>query len=127
MLGTYLWSGERDFEFPMLELGSLKYLPALRFGLTPFGGEYHLDNFLVADKSVYSVEFRYGVPTFHTFWGVGVKAENVFRAEDFSISAAAHMWKQPSLFLGGDNITSTNSGFGGAATVTVTYDLVDKP
>jgi hypothetical protein len=123
---SYLYSGEESFEFPMIELGRFKYLPSFRMGLTPFGSEIFLDNLLVRSDKVVDVYFRYGIPTFHRFWGLGFYGMNLFKATRFSFDAGVDLWNQPAININGIDIWEMRSSLGGAISCRVLAKLVES-
>jgi len=123
---TYLWSGEESYEFPMLRLWNMKYLPSCRLGLTPFGSEFRFENLIVSSEKIINFAFRYGVPTFHNFWGFGLRGDNLIHNKNLSVNVSLNMWHQPSLLLGGSTVTSGKAGLGGALSGTVFWALLEK-
>ncbi len=110
----YLWSGNPISIIPMLKFGSVKYLPSMHVGLTPFGVETHLENYLIIDEVLYTIMFSKGDETCHSGWGgLGAQICYPFAKSDFSMEVALHLWNQPSLTLGGSGV-DTRGGLGGA-------------
>lgn len=99
MFGKYLYSGDTVYEYPMLDVWGAKYLPSVSFALTPFGGEYQFENLFIHSGRVVQLTIRYGHPTFHKFWGIGVSASDLFRNGRVSMDASLHVWNQPGLAL----------------------------
>ena len=123
---TCLWSAERESTFPMINW-KVKYLPAFRLGLTPFGSEYYFENFLVHSGRAMNLSVRYGDPTFHRFWGLGFRGYNLLTHKKLSVHASGDLWNQPSLSLGGiRTATETKKGFGGAASVTAFFPVTRR-
>jgi hypothetical protein len=121
---TYLWEGDPQMSPPLIRIGGVAYLPSLRMGLTPFGPEYHLENFLRTDTRVALVDIRVGDGTFHSSWGgLGLLVQNVYGREDFSVDVNLDVWKQPEIEFGRDYVTSKGGGLGGAVSVRGYYDL----
>jgi hypothetical protein len=120
---TFLYSGEESFEFPMIRLGPFRYLPSLRLGLSPFGSEIYLDNYIVGSKKVTDVYFRYGIPTFHRFWGLGFYGMNILEAPPCSFDVGADLWNQPEIEVPG---VSSRFGLGGAMSCRVLVKLFES-
>ncbi|MFQ6069072.1 MAG: hypothetical protein ACE5LC_00945 [Candidatus Aminicenantales bacterium] len=120
-LYTYLWSGENAWEFPLIKLRGMKYLPCFRMGLTPFGSELYFENFFLVSRQVFRLYFRYGIPTFHTFWGAGVNALSITLSDNLSLQGELDVWYQPQLLLGGDSVVVKKTGFGAALLGTVHF------
>jgi hypothetical protein len=120
---TYLFSGEESFEMPMIHLGETSYLPSFRLGLSPFGSEIYFDNYLVRADNVMDVYFRYGIPTFHQFWGLGFYAMNVLEAGPCTFDVGFDVWNQPALDI--SLTSSARSGLGGAMSFRVLVKLLE--
>ena len=81
IIKTYLWDGNQSNAVPMLKFGNVKYLPGLRAGFTPFGIEYHLDNYLRFKDMTSLIDLRYGDKTFYDGWGgVGILVQNIYNS-----------------------------------------------
>ncbi|MFP4081137.1 MAG: hypothetical protein ACLFVG_00110 [Candidatus Aminicenantes bacterium] len=120
---TYLWSGEENFNIPMIHIGNMRYIPSFRLGLSPFGSEFYFENFFALSSAVIHVYFRYGDPTFHKFWGLGLHGLNLMQDDNLTIHAQVDLWDQPSLLLGGETVKPGPSGLGGALMATLFYKL----
>lgn len=119
----YVWRGRSETALPTIGIGKYGYLPSLRLSLTPFGSQIHFDNFVVKGDRLVTATFRYGVPTFHRFGGVGVSVENLATTNAMSFSAGVDVWHQPGLLLGGSEVAVKGSGWGGAASGKAVYTL----
>ncbi|NQT61696.1 MAG: hypothetical protein HQ556_01950 [Candidatus Marinimicrobia bacterium] len=121
----YLWNGDPISALPMLKFGSIKYLPSVHVGLTPFGVETHLGNNIVIDEVLYRITLSKGDETFHNGWGgLGLFISNPFAKSDFSIDLSMNIWNQPELMLGGAEEV-VGGGIGGAASFRTYYRLPD--
>ena len=119
----YLLSGEENCILPMINIWNMKYLPSFRLGLTPFGSEFYFENFIVYSEKIINLYFRYGEPTFHKYWGLGLKVINLIHNQKLSIDGRLDIWDQPSILLGGETITSARGGLGGALFGTLFYKI----
>jgi hypothetical protein len=124
-LKTYLWDGENSCDLPMISLGNVKYLPAFRFGLAPFGSEVYLDNYFVRSERVLKFSLRYGIPTFQHSWGIGCSVANLLQTEFVSLGGSLDLWNQPFLegFIGSH--TLPRSGTGKAVSINAKFKLID--
>jgi hypothetical protein len=124
IIKTYLWDGNSTTAVPALRFGNLSYLPALRAGLTPFGIQYHLDNYLRFKEMVALVDICYGDRTFFDSWGgVGVNIRNIYQTSNFTFDLNANIWKQAELQFGLNPTVSKGGGIGGAFSVRGYYDF----
>ena len=121
---TYLYSGEESFEFPMIDMGSTKYLPSFHLGLTPFGSEIYLDNYVVRSSKVIDLYFRYGIPSFHRSWGLGINGLNVINSDPFSFDVRFDIWNQPVVTIYDYNTYLSRGGLGGALSCAAYANLV---
>ena len=119
----YLWSGNENYTLPMIKIWNVKYLPSFRLGLAPFGSEFYLENFIVFTKRIINLYFRYGEPTFHKFYGLGLKAIDLIHNQKLSVNARFDIWHQPSILLGGESAETVKAELGGALFGTIFYRI----
>ncbi len=128
ILYDHLWHGRDGAELPMLRLGSVDYLPLIRSGWTPFGVEYHLENYMRIGERATLIDLRLGDGSFHSGWGgVGVDVQRIFDDGHWRLDAGAKLWLQPSLMSGFNPTRSIGSGLGGAWSVRVYQDIHGLP
>jgi hypothetical protein len=126
-LKTYLWEGNSVSEFPTFRIGEVRYLPVLRAGLTPFGPEYHLENYLRFGETASLIDIKIGDQTFYKSWGgIGLAFLNISSWCRYSADANVDIWKQPRLILGGNPGISKGGGFGGAVSARGYYHFTDS-
>ncbi len=124
MIKTYLWDGNQSNEVPMISFGDVKYLPGFRAGLTPFGVEYHLDNYIRLKDIASLIDIRYGDKTFYSAWGgAGILVQNIYKPQNFTFDANLNIWKQPGLKFGNDKAELKGKGIGGAFSLRGYYDF----
>ena len=127
IMKTYLWDGNRSTHIPALSFGNVYYLPALRAGLTPFGIQYHLDNYLRYKNVVSLIDISYGDQTFFGSWGgLGVIIKNIYQTRKLSFDCNGNIWKQPELQFGLNPTMSKGGGIGGAFSVRGHYNFSDS-
>lgn len=114
-----LWQGREGMKMPMVRLGRWRWLPSMRLGLTPFGGEFILENYLKADSRLHVLRFRIGQPAFHRFWGLGWEGYSLYRRGRLGLDGRLSLWRQPELVLGTTGGTREQSGWGAAAFLAV--------
>ena len=101
----YLWGGEPSFDVPYLGLGIAKYLPAVHVGLTPFGVETYLENYLLMDEVLYLLYFRLGDNSYYDDWGgFGGLVSYPFSTSTFSADIKFDLWRQPKMKFGGHEV-----------------------
>lgn len=87
----------KEGPFPMIPIGSYRYLPGARLGLTPFGPEYYLENFLVKDNKPIYFYLRSGNHVRMNYMGLGVENPHQWDLGSFQIGYRADLWVQPAI------------------------------
>jgi hypothetical protein len=124
---TYLWDGDKSNKVPTINFGEIKYLPSFRAGLTPFGIEYHLDNYFRYKEKISLINLRYGDRTFYDFWGgIGLFVQNIYSPQNFSFDINLNLWNQPGLKFGNDQAEIKGEGIGGAFSIRGYIDVPNK-
>lgn len=115
LLKTYIWNGDASSKFPAVHFGAVSYLPCLRTGLTPFGLEYHFENYFRLKNKVSLVDISYGDETFFDAWGsIGVFIQNIYEPNNLSFDVTCTVWKQPEIQFIRLPPTSKKGGLGAA-------------
>lgn len=93
----YVIDGSPNNSFPYFSFGQgVSYLPGVRYILSPFGPEYHLNNYLtIFDRNLLAY-IRYGSLSDTKFYGLGAKGD-VYRYKDLNVGAELHLWRQPQM------------------------------
>lgn len=94
----YFWSG-KEGHIPMIKIGPYGYLPGLRMGLTPFGPEFFLENYLTKNKNPVYFYGKGGAYGGNTYLGIGWFAPKIWQLGIWSIGARFDAWWQPKLLL----------------------------
>ncbi|WP_342225075.1 hypothetical protein [Rickettsia endosymbiont of Urophora cardui] len=82
---------------PMINLGRVKYLPATRAILAPYGLERGLVNHFVIDDKYIQLNINYGKNQKFKSYGVGFKANNLAKFDFVSLGLEAAYWNQPKM------------------------------
>lgn len=90
----YLITG-KQMQIPMINIGSYGYLPGLRIGLTPFGPEYYVDNFLVSNHKPVYFYLRGGEYAGLRSYGFGIEHAYLWTVDDTPWGFRADIWLQP--------------------------------
>jgi hypothetical protein len=116
---SYLVRGRTASAAPMIPVwGDVRYLPAVRFEMTPYGTEWATEHFVLRSQRLTSVTLRVGDTGRERAWGVGVRAADVVRRPRISIGVLADVWRQPPLDAPPD-ASELATGALGAVTVQV--------
>lgn len=95
----YIVNG-KSTSIPMIPIMGFRYLPAFRFGLSPFGPEIYFENYISNDNGPMYLYFKKGSFWENEFYGIGLKAPYLLNIKsNFFIGMNLDLWKQP-LFLG---------------------------
>lgn len=92
----YAASG-KEMPIPMIPIGNCGYLPSARLGLTPFGPEYFLENFLLHQNRPYYFYLKAGSHAGNTYLGTGFYAEKIVTWNKWALGARLDLWRQPKL------------------------------
>ena len=103
-IGRYIWNGATDVPVPALEIGAVRYLPFMRYRLTPFGTEWAVINELAGRIRPLQIEVRIGRSPLATPFGIGVRRENVASVREWRVDAGVELWRQPP--IDGDSFES---------------------
>jgi hypothetical protein len=94
-VGRYVATGATDAAVPMLAIGGVRYLPLVRFRLTPFGSEWAIVNELSGARRATQVELRIGRSLHERPWGIAVRQDDVADWREWALALAAGAWRQP--------------------------------
>jgi hypothetical protein len=94
-IARYWWNGATDVAVPTLSIAGVRYLPLVRYRLTPYGTEWSLVNALAGRMRPTEVEVRIGRSPLETPWGISVRQRSAARWRGWSLDAAVDMWRQP--------------------------------
>jgi hypothetical protein len=92
---NYIFTGNSKGYIPMIPIGSYRYLPSPRYGLTPFGPEFYLENFLVKDNRPIYFYLRAGHFAGSTYTGAGIEYAYLWEKNGNSLGFRADIWHQP--------------------------------
>lgn len=126
-LYRYLLLGEPLTELPAFGGETVRYLPRVRAGLSPFGVEYQMDNYLEIGEWLTRPYIRVGVPTFAVSYGAGFDVQSPWFADLVRFQAGTHGWKQPEFNLGGAAVRTISEGLGFSARVRAALRLPGSP
>ena len=100
ILYTYGIKGQSQLKrLPMIRMGKVRYLPALGYALSPFGGEFHFINYIRYKSILFCGDFSLGDNTFKDFYGISLKGYNILNLKWLALNAHLDFWNQPKLEL----------------------------
>ena len=93
--GDFIISGNQR-PVPMIPIGKYGYLPGMRLGLTPFGPEYYLENYLVKENEPIYAYLRCCRHAGHTYPGIGLEHPSLlWHSEETTVGIRVDGWYQP--------------------------------
>lgn len=106
---------------PMINFRNVKYLPATRAILAPYGLERGLINHFVIDDKYIQLNVNYGKNQKFKSYGVGAKANNLINMDSVSLGLELAYWKQPKMLT--DNPLQESCKQGGLGAVNFELSL----
>jgi hypothetical protein len=116
-IGRWVWNGADSSPVPALSLGGVRYLPLLRYRLTPYGREWSLDNEMSGRLRPTRLELRVGRAPGSRPWGLSVRQRQFMRWRDYTFDLDAGVWRQPRLTLNASDTLTTDTAVGVHATL----------
>lgn len=113
--GLYVYEGCPTWEYPMIPIGDIKYLPGLRANLAPYGPEYVLKNYIKHQDTIYQVNLRYGHTGNTNAYGVHLETLRFWTTDLLTFDGDFDWWYQPKLFTVAGDTEKTRSGFAASA------------
>lgn len=120
----YLFKGSVHWQYPMISVGKLQYLPGLRCIMTPYGLEKQLVNYIRYNDVSAQVLVSYGQHPKHQSYGIGGQCNAVPIYTDWALGGRFYLWKQPQLFS--KYPTNTSSKLGVMLTLRGEYTLTQN-
>jgi len=84
---------------PMIHFGQTGYLPGAHMGLTPFGPEYYLDNYVTSAGEPLYFYARGGVHASNQYWGLGFEKNRIWNSGKASLGMRLNLFWQPKVPL----------------------------
>lgn len=99
----YVMSG-KETRIPMIPVYSWGYLPNIRLGLTPFGPEVWVENYLLQGDSPLYFYIKGGNHSENNYWGAGFYVPKMWEISKWIIGCRLDFWRQPKLLLQPGNV-----------------------
>lgn len=81
---------------PMLSVGPIRYLAALRFSLTPFGPIKYIENYITYRNRIAYFYYSFGHYNHEvSYKGIGLRIPGLFSCANFSLGFRSDLWLQP--------------------------------
>jgi hypothetical protein len=106
--GRYIVTGHAYARMPMLRMGMVEYLPAFNLGLSPFGPEFIMHNYVRSARRLWEATVRVGDPTYSTFFGGSLRVDPVLLGLSIGdvpvlLDGEVSLWYQPVLPIPDDH------------------------
>ncbi len=99
----YAWfryiSCGKEASIPMIPIFGYGYLPGVRLGLSPFGPEYFIENFLVGQNRPVYFYAKGGRHANNNYFGLGIYAPKIWSLGNWFFGLRLDGWRQPKLLL----------------------------
>ena len=94
----YISSG-KETSIPMIPIFGYGYLPGIRLGLSPFGPEYFVENFLLKGNRPIYFYAKGGRHAHNNYYGLGMYAPKIWSVGKWAFGLRFDGWRQPKLLL----------------------------
>jgi hypothetical protein len=111
-IARYVWNGNPEVPVPAVSIAGIRYLPLLRYQLTPYGTEWSLMNELGGRIQSTQVELRVGRSPGARPWGIGIREREVALWRGWRLDIGIEVWRQPRIV---DTITASTASESRAA------------
>ncbi len=119
-LASYVWTGDRKFQYPIFRVGRVNFIPAVGYELTPFGPEFQLEAlFGICDK-VILVKYRQGESPFSDILGTDIEGVNLVSYRGAELDMGLFFWFQPTLLQHTGEEPDRIKRFGSGESLTIT-------
>lgn len=131
---NYVLTGNNS-QIPQIKMYGVKWLPNFRLGLTPFGPEVFLENYVTYKNKLTYFYVKGGSFAANRYYGFGIENKTLWSYQDFTFGLRFDGWKQPpySSYLVATNYegipSDTFSGgtrLGAALQATVYYPIYES-
>ncbi|PIS02861.1 MAG: hypothetical protein COT85_02175 [Chlamydiae bacterium CG10_big_fil_rev_8_21_14_0_10_42_34] len=89
----------KETHIPMIPIYDFGYLPTVRLGLTPFGPEYFIENYLLKGHKPIYFYLKGGHHSQNKYAGLGLYAPKLWSLKKWFIGLRFDAWRQPKLLL----------------------------
>lgn len=101
VLFKYFPKGNIFNNIPMIDLGTVDFVPLSHFALTPFGYERYFELFFRKQATLLYFYGRLGDDTFANFWGLGFEGLNLIQFRSIKFNFKFDIWRRPSIITKG--------------------------
>ncbi len=119
----YLFNGDSSYkEVKFININQVQFLPSINYNLTPFGGEYIINNYFKRHKKLLLLRVKIGDNTFANYYGGNLKILNLIYTNQVRANVGIGFWNQPKFLLGtASGLIEKDDGFGYVLKGSVSY------
>ena len=127
LFNGYIWQGKSKSKIHFIKLNdNTKYLPKLKFGLTPYGPELAIQNYFKNNQKLYSLSIGFSDGTFEKSWRIVAETWNIQLKNKFFFNISSQIWNQPKIEFYTNDILESSENFGALLVATTNYDFLSK-
>ena len=127
LFNGYVWQGKSKSKIHFIKLNdNTKYLPKLKFGLTPYGPELALQNYFKNNQKLYTLSLGFSDGTFEKSWRIVAETWNIQLKNKFFFNISSQIWNQPKIEFYNNDILESSENFGALLVATTNYDILSK-
>ena len=94
----YSYGKNSDMEIPMIKMGAVRYLPATKLVLTPYGIEKRLINHIVVGDKYFRFNLSYGNNKQKSY-NASLKTNQIINWGVYSFGTEVALWSQPQMLI----------------------------
>jgi hypothetical protein len=94
-IGRYVWTGADNVTVPAFSIGDVRFLPLVRYQLTPYGTEWAVTSHLSGRRWPSRIEVRIGRAPGVRPCGLAVERRSLTTVQSWRIDLGAEVWRQP--------------------------------
>lgn len=124
----YIYNGKKVMKLPFINLGKIQYIPSMRTSFTPFGPQYHIENYIKWKSGISLIDLQVGDDVFYSnWWGVGITLQGLVLRESIPLNIYVNFWDQPAFHTGDAIGPALSEGFGAAVSLRGHYSIKNNP
>ena len=123
-IGRYLWNGATDVAVPAWSIAGVRYLPMMRYRLTPYGTRVGARERACRTRPAHADRNPAGRAVEATPWGIGVRLDQLMTGRSWRSNLRVDLWRQPRIpESASETPESTAVELGGAVIGRIERDL----
>ena len=126
LFNAYIYKGREKSKIPLITMNNIQYLPKLKFGLTPYGIEFILQNYLKRNKILYAINMGISDGVVNKSWRIEAQVWNIALKNNLFLNISSQIWNQPKIAFYDDNTLKSSENFGSLLLSTINYYLISK-